>query len=114
MAITVTSTEAKNNFGEMIRLAKNSKEGVVVKQYGDPTVVIVDYLRLKELQEDSQELQRQKALDELQILRERVAERNRLLFPNDSAEELYREAGFSEEAIRDMLETDKLIRERSR
>lgn len=100
MAITVTSTEAKNNFGEMVKLAKGSREGVIVKQYGEPAVVILDYDRVKEMENDSNELRKRKFIEALHELRNVVQE----ALPAEMSEaDRLRWGGMSEEVIKGLL-----------
>lgn len=105
MPKTVSSSEAKARFGELLKWTAESKDKVIVKLYGEPTAVIISYAEYTEVEKLRKREQKRKALDALNALRDEARRQN----PDLSDEEAYRLAGFSEEVIQETLETDKKL-----
>ena len=103
MPKTVTSTEAKSRFGELLKWANESRDKVIVKLYGEPAGVIISYAEYEEVERLRKREQKRKALEALNALRDEV----RLQNPDLTAEEAYRLAGFSEEVIQETLKADE-------
>lgn len=105
MARTVSSSEAQNNFGALIQWAEENREEVVVEKRGKPAVAIIAYSEYENLLQLREKQRRSEIFAEIEELRSEVASRNTDLSP----EEAYRLAGFSEETIRNMVESDKRL-----
>src|SRR5688572_11191435 len=109
MPKTVSSSEAKSKFGEIVKWSAENKDEVIVKLYGEPTVVIMPYSEYEEVEKLRKREQRRKAWEALEKLRKEVQEK----MPAISAEEAYRLAGFSEEVIQETLKADEELAKRS-
>ena len=105
MPRTVSSSEAKSRFGEIVKWATENGEEVVVKLYGEPAVVIIPYAEYTEVEKMRKREQKRKALDMLEALRKEARRQN----PDLTAEEAYRLAGFSEEVIQETLKSDEAL-----
>jgi prevent-host-death family protein len=102
MARTISSSEAKSKFGEIMKWTTEHHDQVIVKLYGEPTAVIMSYAEYEEVQKLRKREQRRQAWEALEKLRKEVQEK----MPSLSAEEAYRLAGFSEEVIQETLKAD--------
>lgn len=105
MPKTVTSSEAKSRFGELVKWTTENQDQVIVKLYGEPKAVIVSYSEYVELEKLRKREQKRKVLEALDNLREEVRRQN----PTLSDEEAYRLAGFSEEAVAETLKSDEQL-----
>ena len=105
MPKTVTSSEAKSRFGELVKWTTENQDQVIVKLYGEPKAVIVSYAEYVELEKLRKREQKRKVLEALDNLREEVRRQN----PTLSDEEAYRLAGFSEEAVAETLKSDEQL-----
>lgn len=105
MPKTVTSTEAKTQFGSLLKWMKEKKDEVIVKVYGEPTAVIMPYPEYEALLKLRKKEQVRKALAALDELRKEVQRQT----PDLTAEEAYRMAGFSEEVIQETLAMDEKL-----
>jgi prevent-host-death family protein len=103
MPKTVSSSEAKARFGELVKWTTENKDNVIVKLYGEPAVVIMPYGEYEEMEKLRKREQKRKTLEALDVLRQEARRQN----PDLTAEEAYRLAGFSEEVIQDTLKTDQ-------
>jgi prevent-host-death family protein len=103
MPKTVTSSEAKSKFGEILKWTTENRDEVIVKLYGEPAVVIMPYTEYEEVEKLRKREKRRKAWEALEKLRQDVQAR----MPEISAEEAYRIAGFSEEVIQETLRSDE-------
>ena len=102
MPMTVSSTEAKSQFGSMVKWATENQDEIIVKHYGEPAVVLLPFASYEELLQLREKTRREAVWQALEALRRQIHERN----PSISAEEAYREAGMSESVIREVLEAD--------
>jgi prevent-host-death family protein len=102
MPLTITSSEAKSRFGELVKWTSANQEQVIVRLYGEPTAVIMSYREYEELELLRKRDQKRKTLDALDALRKEVNRQSSL-----TVEDAYRTAGFSEEVIRDTLAADE-------
>ena len=109
MARTVSSSEAQNNFGALLQWVNENAEGVIVERRGKPAAALISYEEYQAMLQLREEERKRKALSALEKLRREVQRQN----PEISAEEAYREAGFSEEAIQATLQSDERLRQRS-
>jgi prevent-host-death family protein len=109
MPKTVSSSEAKSKFGEIVKWSTENKDEVIVKLYGEPAVVIMPYSEYEEVEKLRKREQRRKAWEALEKLRKEVQEN----MPAIPAEEAYRLAGFSEEVIQETLKADEELAKRS-
>jgi prevent-host-death family protein len=105
MPRTVSSSEAQNNFGAMLQWAEENKDPVVIERRGKPAAVLIGYAEYQEMLRLREAERKQHAFARLEELRRQIAARNSDL----SAEEAYQLAGFSEEVIRETLESDKRL-----
>ncbi len=103
MPKTVSSTEAKSRFGELLKWAAQSKDEVIVKLYGEPAAVIISYAEYEEVEKLRKREQKRKAFEALETLRQEARRQN----PELTAEDAYRLAGFSEKVIRETLAADE-------
>lgn len=103
MPKTISSTEAKSRFGELLKWTKETNNVVIVKLYGEPAVVMVPYNEYQEAERLRRREQKRQVLEALDALRQEV----RRQYPDLSAEEAYREAGFSEEVVQETLQADQ-------
>jgi len=111
MSRTVTATQAKNNFGELLRWTKDNKGGIFIKQYGEPTAVVVGIEEFRELQR-LQEAQRLKAtLAEVERIKRDVWEALPDELKEIDAVQMYIEAGFSEEVARETAAFDEQLKQ---
>lgn len=101
MIRTVTASEARNDLSELVTWANSGSGSVVINNHGKPTAAIVSYDDFKILQEQKYQVAKWKFGLGLQYLR-RAMQSNML--PEDSDEESFRQAGFSEETIRNLLD----------
>lgn len=77
MAKTVSATEARIHFGELMRRVVEENEGIIVERAGKPLVAIVsisDYEALETLKKE-QQAQWQQAIDRLEEIGEKVKQR---------------------------------------
>jgi prevent-host-death family protein len=107
MPKTVSSTEAKTQFGTLLKWASETNDEVIVKLYGEPRAVILPYHEYEELLKLRKQEQKRKVLAALDELRKEVRRQN----PDLIAEEAYRLAGFGEEVIQNTLAKDKELAE---
>lgn len=77
---TVSSNEAKQHWGAMLRAA-SSGEAVIVESHGKPKAVVFSPEAFEEYQQAREQLQREEALEWLRGFEERQRERNKDLTP---------------------------------
>jgi prevent-host-death family protein len=109
MPRTVSSSEAQNNFGAMLQWAEENKDQVVIERRGKPAAVLIGYEEYQEIERLREQERKRRAFERLEEIRRQIAART----PDLSAEEAYRLAGFSEEVIREALESDEYLASRS-
>jgi len=100
---TVSSSEAKSKFGEIVKWSTENKDEVIVKLYGEPAVVIMPYAEYEEVKKLRKREQKRKVLNSLEALRKEVQRQN----PEMTAAEAYRLASFSKELIEETLKADR-------
>lgn len=105
MPRTVSSSEAKSHFGELVKWTTENQEQVIVKLYGEPAAVIISYREYEEVEKLRKREQKRKALEALDALHQEACRQNSEL----GAEEAYRLAGFSEEVIQETLQADRRL-----
>lgn len=107
MAITVTSTEAKNNFGELLKWTKENAGAIYVKQYGEPTAVILSLTEFEKLQADAAKEQKRRVLAKVENMRRE----SWASLPEDAEEvdavKAYMEAGFTEDVAVETANFDR-------
>jgi prevent-host-death family protein len=103
MPRTVSSTEAKSRFGELVKWTTNNKDAVIVKLYGEPAAVLMSYKEYEEVERLRWREKKREALESLKLLRREARRQN----PGLTAAEAYRQAGLSEEVIEETLQSDK-------
>ena len=105
MPKTVTSSEAKSRFGELVKWTTENQDKVIVKLYGEPAAVIMSFREYEEVEKLRKREQKRKVLEALDALRAEARQQN----PELSAEEAYRLAGFSEDVIQETLQADEKL-----
>lgn len=105
MARIVSSSEAQNNFGAMVQWAEDNSEGVIVERRGKPTAALISYGEYQAMMRLKEQERKRKAFEALETLRKQIAARNQDL----TEEEAYRLAGFSEEVIQELLESERAL-----
>ena len=108
MPKTVSATEAKSRFGAMVKWAVENQDDVIVRQYGDPTAVLISYAEYERLVAWREQERRNEAFEQFEALRRRIQED----MPVTDQAEAYRQAGMAEWVIRETLEADRLLAER--
>ena len=63
MPRTVSSSEAKSRFGELVKWTTENQDTVVVKLYGEPAAVIISYHEYMEMEGLRKREQKRKALE---------------------------------------------------
>ncbi len=105
MPKTVTSTQAQAQFGSILRWARENNDQVIVKLYGEPAIVLMPYEEFRRLERLKKQEASRRAIAELEAIRAKIAEKN----PDIDAAEAYREAGFSEEIVQEILRMDEQL-----
>ena len=102
MTVSVSSNEARNSLGRLLRLAQDENEAVVIKVRGEPTAVLVSYAEYEALAELRRARRAAEALELIRQARARVQERSGEIPP----EEIYRQSGFGPQATDEILRAD--------
>lgn len=102
MARTVSSSEAHNSFGAMLRWVEENNDVVLIERRGKPAAVLITYDVYQEFGRLREQGRRRTAFARMEAIRKQVAAGNRDL----TAEEAYRLAGFSEEVVQQTLASD--------
>jgi prevent-host-death family protein len=76
MPKTVSASEVKARFGQIVKWTTDNKDEVIVKLYGEPTVVIMPYSEYEELEKLRKQEQKRKALESLEELRKEARRQN--------------------------------------
>jgi prevent-host-death family protein len=105
MPKTVSATEAKSRFGAMVKWAVENQDDVIVRQYGDPTAVLISYAEYERLVAWREQERRNEAFEQLEAIRRRIQEAT----PTTDVAEAYRQAGMAEWVIRETLEADAAL-----
>ena len=95
MVRTISATEAKVNFGSVLRLVQEKDGVVIVENHGRPTAAIISIDEYQTLQASAERDRQVRALERLRVLQEQIAERNRDLTSDEAdaiADELTRAA----------------------
>lgn len=103
MTRTISASDAQAQLGAMLKWVEESSDEVIIERRGKPTGVLLSYGEYEEFEKLRKEEAGRQALLALRALRQEMQANNSDL----SAEEAYRLAGFSEEAIVGTLEKDK-------
>jgi prevent-host-death family protein len=97
---TVSSSEAQNQFGELVNWIVNNRGEVVVKRRGEPEIAMISFDEYKETQQIKEQWRRDEALAKLRKVRERVSAR----FKDMSQEEIDQIANdISREAVESLV-----------
>lgn len=91
----ISATEAKARLGELMRLAVDSGDNIIVESHGKPQVALIPYVEYEELQKLKQRARREEALAQLRELAREVQAQNQDLSEGEAAsiaDELTREA----------------------
>ena len=105
MTRTISSSDAKSRFGEVLKWASEGQEEVVVKLYGEPTAVVISMATYQQFEEMRKQERKRRALRDLEQLRHEISAQ----FDELSIEERYRLAGMSEEVIRETVANDQYL-----
>lgn len=100
MLRTVTSSEARNELGELVTWANSKNGSVVINNHGKPVAAIVSYEDFKTLQEQKYEKAKWKFGFGLRFLRNAMQAN---MLPEDTDEETFRQAGLSQASIEELL-----------
>ncbi|MDQ3541717.1 MAG: type II toxin-antitoxin system Phd/YefM family antitoxin [Chloroflexota bacterium] len=73
---TMSSTEAKQQWGSVMNAASAPDDAVIVESHGKPKVAVISYDRFERLQELEEQAQRARALEQLCLVEERAGDRN--------------------------------------
>jgi prevent-host-death family protein len=95
MPRTISASEAKTRFGEMVAWAQNNQDDIIVESRGRPNAVIISFEEYQRILDLRERARREEALARLERLRKRVSDRNQDLTDEDVesiADELSREA----------------------
>ncbi len=71
MPKTVSSSEAKSRFGAMVKWAVENQEDVIVRQYGDPTIVMVPFAAYEQILVWRERARREDAFEQFEAIRRR-------------------------------------------
>jgi prevent-host-death family protein len=105
MSKTVSSTEAKNQFGSIVLWVLEHKDEVVVESHGEPKVVIISFAEYQQIKEIKEQRRRQEVLARLEDLRTRVRARNQDLTA-DQADDLADQIG--RDIVEDMRKSGRV------
>ena len=105
MPKTMSSSEAKSRFGALIKWAVENQDDVIVRQYGDPAVVVIPFAEYEQILAWRERARREEAFEQFEAIRRRIQEAN----PVTDQAEAYRQAGMAEWVIRETLETDAAL-----
>ena len=104
MLTSVSSNEARNSLGKLLRMVSKAEE-VVIKVRGEPTAVLISYAEYEEINKLKKLQKRWQALEQIRAVRERVQKRTNGLADSEA----YQLAGFGENAIKDMIQYDERV-----
>ena len=76
MPKTVSATEAKTRFGEMVTWAQQNQDDVIVESHGKPHAVIISFEEYQRILTLREKARREEVLRKLDDLREQVSSRN--------------------------------------
>jgi len=103
MTVSVSSNEARNGLGRLLRLAAEKDEEVVIEVRGKPTAVLVSYADYQELVRWKKSQQAMIALEKIRAARASVLARTADLSEADA----YRLAGFGEQSTAEIVRHDQ-------
>jgi prevent-host-death family protein len=86
MPKTVSASEAKNRLGALIKWSQDNQDEVIIENRGVRTVALVPYEAYEQLLAFREQIRRQKALEQLEKLKEQVQARNQDLTETQAAE----------------------------
>ena len=102
---SVSSNEARNSLGKLLSMVAKDEEEIVIKVRGEPTAVLISYAKYEILNKLKKLQKRWEALEKLRAVRQRVYKRTGDL----SDSEAYHQAGFGENALKDLLQYEAQI-----
>lgn len=102
---TVSSNDAKQQWGSVMNAARNPDDAVIVESHGKPRVAVISYDRFEKLRELEDQARRAWALEQLRQLEERIGDRNSDL-TDEQIEELADR--FSREFVDDLVTEGKI------
>jgi len=105
MPRTVSASQAKTQFGSIIKWAIDAKDNVIIESYGQPKAVIVPFEAYEQMVELQEKARREEALIRLERLRKEVRAGNRDL-TEEQADSLADR--FSGEVIGEMADEGKI------
>lgn len=89
---TISSNDAKQQWGSMMNAVRNPDDAVIVESHGKPRVAVISYDRFEKLRDLEDQARRASALEQLRQLEERMGDRNSDL-TDEQVEELSVRAG---------------------
>ncbi|RLT34623.1 MAG: type II toxin-antitoxin system Phd/YefM family antitoxin [Chloroflexi bacterium] len=105
MTISVSSNEARNRLGKLLRLAAEKNEVVVIRVRGEATAVLVSYADFEEFTRLKKAQRASEALEKIRAVRDRVQTQTADL----SEREAYQLAGFGGQATEDIIQHDRIL-----
>ena len=106
---TMSSNEAKQQWGSVMNAASAPDDAVIVESHGKPKVAVISYDRFEKMRELEEQARRAWAMEQLRGIEERVGDRNSDL-TDEQIEELADR--FSREFVEDLVAEDKVVFER--
>jgi len=111
MIKTISSNEAKQQWGSLMTSVNQHGDEVIVESHGKPKVVVISYDEYQSVQELREKQRRADALTELAAITRLIGDRNKDL-SDDQIEEL--SVRFSKEFYADLAKEGKVKFERDR
>jgi prevent-host-death family protein len=105
MTISVSSNEARNRLGKLLRLAAETNEGVVIRVRGEATAVLVSYTDFEEFTRLKKAEKASQALEKIRAARQRVQAQT----PELSERDAYDLAGFGKQATDEIIQHDRAV-----
>ena len=95
MSRTISASEAKTRFGELLAWARKNQDDIIVEHRGRPHAVIISFEQYRRIVELREKARQEEALARLERLRQRLGARNQDLTDEEAAaiaDKLSREA----------------------
>ena len=105
MPRTVSASEAKTRFGEIMAWARENQDDVIVESRGRPNVVVISFEEYQRVVDLREKARREEILNRLERLSERVRARNQDL---SEKEALALGDRFTREVIDEMIQEGKI------
>jgi len=105
MPKTVSASDAKTRFGEMIAWAGENQDDVIIESRGRPKAVIISFKEYQNVLEQRERARREEILNQLEQLRSKVSSCNQDLSEEDA---LALGDRFTREVIDEMIAEGKI------